>query len=272
MSNRNSGRAETNRSGQSAASASASFASRSEDRRDLDGCIAVITGATSGIGRAIAAAIASRGGTIYAVVRNQEATEAIREEFDNGNAVRAYQADLSRMEGFAELAGRVESEFGGLDLLIHSAAFVSLAPMHAAAVADFDLQYRVNVRAPYLLTQDFLPLLRRKSGQVVFVNSSVGVRAERAELGQYGATKHALKAVADSLRDEVNRDGIRVLSVYPGRTATPGQKAIHEQEGKPYHPDLLLQPEDVASVILHSLLLPRTAEVTDISIRPMRKT
>jgi NADP-dependent 3-hydroxy acid dehydrogenase YdfG len=109
-------------------------------------------------------------------------------------------------------------------------------------------------------------------GQIVFINSSVGLSAKRAEIGQYAATKHALKAIADTLREELNPKGIRVLSVYLGRTATPMQKALCHEERKAYHPEMLLQPEDVASVIVHALTLARTAEVTDISIRPMQKS
>jgi NADP-dependent 3-hydroxy acid dehydrogenase YdfG len=78
--------------------------------------------------------------------------------------------------------------------------------------------------------------------------------------------------MADSLRDEVNADGIRVLSVYPGRTATPRMAALFEKEGKTYRPELLMQPGDIASMVAHTLALPRTAEVTDISIRPMLKS
>ena len=89
---------------------------------------------------------------------------------------------------------------------------------------------------------------------------------------QYDATKHALKAIADALRGEVNPHGVRVLIVYLGRTATEMQAQIHRMENKPYQPELLLQPEDVASVIMNALSLPRTAEVTDIHIRPMIKT
>jgi NADP-dependent 3-hydroxy acid dehydrogenase YdfG len=105
----------------------------------------------------------------------------------------------------------------------------------------------------------------------VFVNSSLGLNS-RAGVAGYAATKHALKAIADALRAEVNPDGVRVISIYPGRTATPQQRIIHEKEGKPYRAEYLLQPEDVARALLDSLLLPRTAEVTDINIRPMHKS
>jgi len=126
--------------------------------------------------------------------------------------------------------------------------------------------YRTNVRLPFLLTQALLPFLKAKQGQIVFVNSSQGLHAQ-ANTGPYAATKHALKGLADSLRDEVNTDGVRVLSIYPGRTATPLVKALFELEGRPYRPEVLLQTEDIAQTVLNALLLARTAEITNLEIR-----
>jgi NAD(P)-dependent dehydrogenase (short-subunit alcohol dehydrogenase family) len=143
--------------------------------------------------------------------------------------------------------------------------------MERSRIADLDLQYAINVRAPYAVTQRLLPLLAAARGQIVFINSSVGLTAKRSDVGQYAATKHALKAITDSLREEVNPKGIRILAVYLGRTATPMQESICRKEGRVYHPETLLQPEDVASVVLQALMLPPTAEVTDISIRPMTR-
>ena len=80
-----------------------------------------------------------------------------------------------------------------------------------------------------------------------------------------------LRALADALREELNPRGIRVLTVYPGRTAGPMQETLHQLEGRPYRLDRLLQPDDVAATIMDVLSLPRTAEVTDIDIRPMLK-
>jgi NADP-dependent 3-hydroxy acid dehydrogenase YdfG len=104
----------------------------------------------------------------------------------------------------------------------------------------------------------------------VFINSSAGLNA-RAELAQYAATKHALKAIADSLREEINDDGVRVLSIFLGRTATPMQATVHEMEGREYHPERLMQPEDVATVVINALSLPRSAEVTNIVVRSLAK-
>jgi NAD(P)-dependent dehydrogenase (short-subunit alcohol dehydrogenase family) len=129
----------------------------------------------------------------------------------------------------------------------------------------------VNLRAPYQLTQALAPLLVRGQGDVVFINSSV-TRGARSEVAHYGASKYALEGLAESLRDEFNPKGVRVLSVYPGRTASPLQERIHEMEGRPYRPELLMQPEDMAQTVLNAVTLPRTAEITEIRVRPMRKT
>jgi NAD(P)-dependent dehydrogenase (short-subunit alcohol dehydrogenase family) len=136
----------------------------------------------------------------------------------------------------------------------------------SAPVEEFDWQYHVNLRAPYLLTQSLLPMLRQGQGQIVFINSLVGLNAKGAA-GQYSATKHALKALADSLREEVNADGLRVLSVFLGRTASPMQAAVHRMEGRTYKPERLVRPKDVADVVLSVLSLAHTAEATGITIR-----
>jgi len=155
-------------------------------------------------------------------------------------------------------------------VLVHSAGVISMGPVESAPVEELDRQYRINVRAPYVLTRALLPMLMPRRGQIVFVNSFAGLAAA-PNLSQYAATKFALKALADSLRAEVNPAGVRVLTVYPGRTATPMQAAVHEMEGKPYRPESLAQPEDVAALVIGALCLPRTAEVTELFVRPMRK-
>ncbi|MBD2744101.1 SDR family oxidoreductase [Coleofasciculus sp. FACHB-1120] len=233
--------------------------------------VVVVTGASSGIGKAIALSLAAQGVTLCLVARNLEALETVAEiARATASQVLLYQIDLTVDEDIQQLKTRLEQDLGAVDLLIHSAGVITLGQMKTASLEDFDWQYRVNVRAPYALTQALLPMLTVRQGQIAFINSTAGLNA-RGGVGQYAATKHALKAIADSLREEVNADGVRVLSIYPGRTASPMQAAIVETEGKTYHPERLLQPEDVANAVLNALSLPRTAEVTDINIRPLRK-
>ena len=237
----------------------------------LHGHIAVVTGAGSGVGQAIALALAAQGATLCLVGRTPATLEATVCGAKHAMVTACcYPTDLTHDSAVQALAEQLQHEWDAIDILVHSAGAYAMGPLETTPVTELDVQYRTNVRAPYLLTQALLPLLRRRQGQVVFINSSVGLAA-RGQVGPYAATKHALKALADSFREEVNAAGLRVLSVYLGRTASPMQAMIHAMEGKAYHPEYLLQPSDVAAVVLNALCLPRTAEVTDISIRPMRK-
>jgi len=145
------------------------------------------------------------------------------------------------------------------------------ARIEGADDAAFQEHFAVNVLAPYSLTRRLLPLLQRARGDVVFINSSIVSNPSEATL-QYAATKHALKGLADALRQEVNAQGVRVTSVYPGRTATPMQEQVSASEGKPYRPERLLQPEDVARIVVGVVSLPATAEVTEIHVRPAQKS
>jgi NADP-dependent 3-hydroxy acid dehydrogenase YdfG len=231
----------------------------------------MVTGAGSGIGKAIALGLAAQGAMVCLVGRRLDMLEVVAKEARlTASQVLCYQTDLTLDHDIQELTACLRRDFGSLDVLVHSAGVIALGPVETAPVADLDCQYRTNVRAPYVLTQALLPMLRTRRGQIVFLNSSVGLSA-RAGVGQYAATKHAFKAMADSLREEVNADGLRVLSVFLGRTASPMQAAVHAIEGKTYQPERLLQPQDVAAVVINALTLPRTAEVTDISIRPLMK-
>jgi NADP-dependent 3-hydroxy acid dehydrogenase YdfG len=234
--------------------------------------VAVITGASSGIGAAIAQCLAEEGAQLHLVGRNAAALKSVADEIrKDAGEVSTYQADISTEEGTAQLVSKLQSNCCRVDVLVHSAGIITTAPFDTASPEDFDRQYRTNVRAPYVITQGLLAMLRSSHGSVVFINSSAGITA-RPNISQYAATKHALKAVADGLRSEVNADDVRVLSIYPGRTASPQQVAIHLSEGKPYRPELLMQPCDVARVLVDALKVNRTAEVTDIHIRPMRKS
>jgi len=239
---------------------------------DLREQIAVVTGAASGIGKAIALSLAKEGSRICLVdCRLKELKEVADLAKELCEHVSIHKADLECDNDIRSLPRTIQKEFAALDILIHSAGVISIGNVEEACIKDFDRQYRINVRAPYFLTQGFLPMLKLRRGQVVFINSSAGLSA-RAGVGQYAATKHALKAVADGLREEVNANGIRVISVYPGRTAGPMQAALHKMEKKAYLPEKLMQPADVARIIVNALSLPRTAEVTDIHVRPMTKT
>jgi NADP-dependent 3-hydroxy acid dehydrogenase YdfG len=240
--------------------------------RSFEGQTVVITGGGTGVGAAVAIALANLGASIYLIGRRLEKVEGVAAKArDLGADAACCAADISSNSGLLEATQRIKSELSSVDILVQNAAMYVAGSIENAELSDFDKHYQTNVRAPYALTQALLPLLKARQGQVVFINSSSALTA-KPMTAQYDSTKHALKAVADSLRWEINSYGVRVLSVYLGRTASEMQERIFQAEGKLYRPDLLLQPDDVASVVVNALGLPRTAEVTDISIRPMIKS
>lgn len=238
----------------------------------FDGQMAVITGGGTGVGAALAIALAGLGASVSLVGRRLDRLEQVAAKARETGAVAAcYSADLSSSSDLFEVTHRIQNSLKRVDILVQNAAVYAAGSIEDADLSDLDKQYKTNVRAPYALTQALLPMLKAFQGQVVFINSSSALNA-KPMTAQYDSTKHALKALADSLRGEINRHGVRVLSVYLGRTASEMQEGIYRMEGRPYRPELLLQPDDVASVVVNALGLPRTAEVTDISIRPMIKS
>jgi NAD(P)-dependent dehydrogenase (short-subunit alcohol dehydrogenase family) len=237
----------------------------------FQGKVAVITGASGGIGEAIAVQLAHEGAKLLLNGRSAEKLELVAERVrDLSPGIETFAADLEADHAVLALADRALKVFGGVDVLIHSIGLFIGGLFSTSPVEVLDRQHRINVHAPYLLTQALLPLLIARQGQVVFVNSGAGFNPARAGWVAYAASKHALRALADGLREEVNPKGVRVLTAFPGRTATPMQEEVHRYEGRDYDPQGFLQPRDVAVTVLNALSLPRTAEVTDLHIRPMQ--
>ncbi|WP_049807095.1 SDR family NAD(P)-dependent oxidoreductase [Pseudofrankia inefficax] len=242
----------------------------------LAGRVAVVTGASSGIGRAVALRLVAEGARVTAVGRDKSRLDALpaaaAEVAPAGcpGSLRQAQADLTDDDARGALvAGLLAGP--RVDILVHSAGGYTNGPHADAPLDDLDWLYAANVRAPYALTQELLPALRAGGGDVIVINSSQGLHAG-PNLGQFAATQHAMRAVTDSLRQEINADGIRVCGVHPGRTATPRQEALFAQEGRSYRPDLLLAAEDVAEVVAGVLTLPANAEITEVHLRPAKKS
>lgn len=221
----------------------------------------LVTGASSGIGFAIAQALALEGAHIHAVARNWKQAPPTWQ---------THCADLSIEADIKRLAQDLQGHAKPLDIVVHSAGAFAIGALADFDIKELDKLYTINVRAPFLLTQLLLPQLIQSQGQVVFINSSAGITSKQALAG-YSSTKFALKSIADALRLEVNAHGIRVMSVYPGKTASPMQAQAHQLLNQPYNPSKLMQTADVAQAVLAALALARTAEMTDLHLRPMQK-
>lgn len=227
--------------------------------------VIVVTGASSGIGAAIARSLARDGDALVLHGRNEEALGMVARDVEaRGATTRIVTADLSSASQIEAFATDLDAS---VDVLVHSAGVAGLGRVDELDAATLDLQWTVNVRAPILLTQALLPRLRSARGRVIFINSGAGLNA-RAGWGGYASSKFALRAVADALRAEESEHGVRVTSVYPGRVATPMQRSVREQENGPYRPDDYLRPEDVAQVVADVVRLRQGADVPDVSVRP----
>jgi NADP-dependent 3-hydroxy acid dehydrogenase YdfG len=232
--------------------------------------IAVVTGAAGGIGSAIARRLAEDGIALYLVGRTAHRLDRVAASLARGSApVRTFPFDLTNDTSLTAFAGHLAKNEAQLDVLAFCHGNYARARLEESAIDDLDRLYAANVRAPLLLTKLLLPLLRASRGQVVFINSTLGLKGSE-NAGQYAATQHALKGIADTLRNEVNASGVRVLSVFCGRTATPLQQRILAMEGRDYVPEMLSQPEDIALAVAAALALGPNSEITDIRIRPMR--
>ncbi len=231
---------------------------------DVEGARILITGASRGIGRAVALAMAPGRPVLVLLGRAQAALDEVaRLAAEAGAEVETVALDLTDERAPEEAAAAA----GEISALVHSAGVCPLGSVEATGAAALDASWAVNLRAPYLLTARCLPALRRTGGHVVFINSGAG-RVARAGWSAYAAAKHGLKALADALREEEGPQGVRVTSVFPGRTATDMQRAVHEQEGKAYDPGRFVRAEDVAAAVRLALSTAPPASVDEIVIRP----
>ena len=234
----------------------------------LDGKVALVTGASSGIGRAIALALAEEGADLALVARNAARLDVTaRAAAVFGIKASVFPADLADPHETNRLGEQISSTFDGLDILIHAAGAVTSGTLAETPTEVLESILRINTVAPYTITQIFLPQLIASRGHIVFINSRAGFLSF-PKLTQYCASKHALLAIANGLRQEVEKDGVRVLSVLPGKVATPLLEAVRKEQGEDYIPENYLQPKDVAQVVLTALLLPDNATMTDVIVAP----
>lgn len=226
----------------------------------------LITGATGGIGAAVAELLYAAGHDLVLTGRSAARLDDTAARLTHGEGgsdrVRTLVVDLTDPRAIEPaLAG---AELPPLDAVVHSAGVVDLGTVADTRPDEWMTQLMVNTAAPAELTRLLLPALRAARGHVVFVNSGAGLRANPG-WSAYAASKHGLRALADALRAE--EPELRVTSVYPGRTASEMQRRVREQEGGEYDPGAYMSALTVAKVIVNAIDTPRDATVTDVSVR-----
>jgi NAD(P)-dependent dehydrogenase (short-subunit alcohol dehydrogenase family) len=251
----------------------------------LAGRTALVTGASRGIGRAVALRLAQLGARVLLVARDQRALEAVKQHIlqlgQLGGAADTIPCDLTSASAIAALGSRVEA-LGGCDILVNAAGIGRMgAPLHEMPIEDFDAIVATNLRAPFLLMRAVVPhMMARGDGHIVNISSLAG-QAPLANGAAYAASKWALNGLSYSAAEELRAHNIRVSVVAPGSVNTgfggdqsaigSGAGTAEEIEKKVLRGRKKLQPEDVANVVAMLVTQPPQSFISEVRMRPTQK-
>ncbi|MGI4779159.1 MAG: SDR family oxidoreductase [Janthinobacterium lividum] len=237
--------------------------------QDLTGKVAVITGASSGIGEATARLLVAEGVNVVLVARRREQIEEIAAEL--GALASTICADVADSAQVSRVFDAVRDRFGGLDLLFNNAGLGVNAPFETSDPADWKQMIDVNLYGVLHCTQAAIPLLRGRPGAMISSVSSVGGRYGVASWSVYSATKFAVVGFHDALRKELGPEGIRVAVIEPGAVWTEfGHNVAEAMRDRRESLDALTA-EDVAQALVYSFAQPPRVLVEEILIRPVRQ-
>jgi len=230
----------------------------------LSGKTALVTGASRGIGAAIAKSLAGAGGSIFLVGRSEPHLAQVQQSIQASGGSAMYGcADITSEDAIRQVVQQANAQLGRLDILINCAGIGVFGPLEHTRTEDWDLAMATNARAPFLFCREVIPLMARGGGgSIVNIASVVAVKGYKNQ-GAYTASKHALLGMTKVLAQEVQPLGIRVHIVCPG--------GVDTEMGSQARPDLdragLIAPEEVADVVLFLVTQKGNAVVDQINLR-----
>ena len=242
----------------------------------LEGKVAVVTGASSGIGEATVRALVGEGASVVAGARRKERLEELVEEATrDGGRVIAVECDVTDERQAHALVNRAIEEFGRIDILVNNAGVMLLSKVEKGLSDEWRQMFDVNVLGLLYATDAAVEAMKRQgSGHIVNISSVAG-RKTRPTVGVYSGTKFAVNAISEALRQELLEDGIRITVVEPGAVATELTDHITDEEvreGLKQRNIEPLQPEDIANAIAYAVSQPQRLSVNEIMIRPTQQT
>jgi len=239
----------------------------------LHGKVALVTGASSGIGEATARALAADGAHVAIAARRTDRLAALRDELESAGAqVLTLELDVTD-EGAARAAVQsTVDKFGALDIVVNNAGVMLLGPVENADTTDWTRMINTNVLGLMYLTHAALPHLLASQGTVVQISSVAG-RVARSGSAVYNASKHAVNAFSEGLRQEVTGRGVRVVLIEPGMVATELREHITHAESKAgankrAETMRQLQSEDIAEAVRYAVTAPAHVAINEVLIRP----
>ena len=243
----------------------------------LDGKVAVVTGASSGIGEATAEALAAEGATVVVAARREDRLEdLVRRIEGNGGQVLSISCDVTNEEQAHALIERAEGELGRVDILVNNAGVMLLSRIDKGLSDQWRQMFDVNVLGLLYTTDAAMETMKRQGGgHLVNISSVAGRKVTRDSSGVYAGSKFAVGAISEGLRQELLEDNIRVTIVEPGAVATELADHITDEDAKESLSGLLnleiLQAEDIANAIVYAVTQPERVSVNEILIRPTQQ-
>lgn len=241
--------------------------------RPLANRVAVVTGASSGIGEAIARKLAESGATVVLAARNLDKLEKIRNELViQGNIVAAVKVDVTKSTDLKRLVEQTEEMFGSIDILVNSAGVMYYTMMKNFHLEEWERQVDVNCKGVMNSIGAFLPgMLRQESGHIINISSDAG-RKVFPGLTVYSASKFFVEALSQGLRLETANTGVKVTTIQPGDVRTSLFQLTTDEEAKnefaQTNEELFLEPDDIANAVLYAVTQPRNCSVNEILIEP----
>ena len=226
--------------------------------------IVVVTGASQGIGKAIAEAFAERDGARVALVaRTEERLNAVAEECRaRGGRPLVVPTDVTDEDAVATMARTVREEWGVPDVLVNNAGAFTYAPLDELTLDGFRDQVDVNLTSAFAVTQAFLEDMRaRGTGHLFFMGSVASIMAYPGNAG-YCAAKHGVRGLARVVREETKGEGVRVTTVLPGATKTPTWDGVDLPEER------FMPPEDIAQAVVDAYHLTDRTVLEELVLRP----
>jgi NADP-dependent 3-hydroxy acid dehydrogenase YdfG len=239
----------------------------------LDGKVAVITGASSGIGEATAEALAAEGASVVVAARREERLSDLVERINgNGGKALSVECDVTDEEQAHELIQKAKDEVGQVDILVNNAGVMQLSKIEKGLSDEWRTMFEVNVLGLLYVTDATVQVMKEQgSGHLINISSVAG-RKSGPFRGAYSGTKFAVNAISEALRVELLEDNIRVTMVEPGAVETELAGHITDEEAREGMQSVLsgdiLQPEDIAGAIAYCAVQPERVSVNAILIRP----
>jgi NADP-dependent 3-hydroxy acid dehydrogenase YdfG len=242
--------------------------------KPLSGKVALVTGASSGIGDATARALAAAGADVVVTARRVDRLDALVKELEKeGVKAHAIAADLLKDADNKRIVTETEEKFGRLDILVNNAGVMLLSPVADSNPDDWRRMLELNVLAMMISSQAALPgMKKRGGGDIINISSTAGRTANPAGAG-YSATKFGVVAFSEALRREVQKDKIRICVIEPGLVATELRDHIPDPATKKFIDSWAetlrqLQPEDIANAVVYVASQPAHVNVNEILMRP----